>query len=156
MNELFNTPFETALRVLLLLESESRADFTINMIAALDFAALYGKSFEFSNENLHGDNLFKFSEFATRKELAGEGLKYLVQKGLIDVNATKSGFIYRISPEGKVFSKKLDTKYAQDYREQVGLALLHFSNDSEQIILNKLNKLAVASLEREVATFHEE
>ena len=43
--ELFNTPFETALRVLLLLETGARTDFSINMIAALDFAALYGKSF---------------------------------------------------------------------------------------------------------------
>lgn len=156
MNELFNTPFETALRMLLLLETEPRTDLTINMIAALDFAALYGKSFEFSDENLHGDNLFKFSEFATRKELAREGLKYLVQRGLIDVCATKSGFIYKISFEGKKFSKKLDTKYAQDYRGQIRLALMHFSNDSEQGILNKINKLAVASLEREEAAFHEE
>lgn len=69
MTELFNTPFETALRVLLLLESEARTDFSINMIAAVDFAALYGRSFAFSGMNLHGDNLFKFSEFATRKEL---------------------------------------------------------------------------------------
>ena len=63
MTELFNTPFETALRVLLLLESEARTDFSINMIAAVDFAALYGRSFAFSGMNLHGDNLFKFSEF---------------------------------------------------------------------------------------------
>lgn len=47
MTELFNTPFETALRVLLLLESEARTDFSINMIAAVDFAALYGRSFAF-------------------------------------------------------------------------------------------------------------
>lgn len=43
MTELFNTPFETALRVLLLLESEARTDFSINMIAAVDFAALVRK-----------------------------------------------------------------------------------------------------------------
>ena len=57
MTELFNTPFATALRVLLLLESEARTDFSINMIAAVDFAALYGRSFAFSGMNLHGDNL---------------------------------------------------------------------------------------------------
>ena len=93
MNEMFNTPFETALRVLLLLESESRADFTINMIAALDFAALYGKSFKFSNENLHGDNLFKFSEFATRKELAKtkkELEKYTKDNNTVVVSKVKS------------------------------------------------------------------
>lgn len=109
------------------------------MIAALDFAALYGKSFGFSNQNIRGDNLFKFSEFATRKKLAGEGIKLLVQKGLINVNSINQGFTYRISCEGKDFSSKLNTKYAQDYRKQIRLALRHFSNDSEQIILNKIN-----------------
>ena len=156
MNELFNSPLETALRILLLLESEARNDFSINMIAAMDFTALYGKSFNLSDENLHGDNLFKFSEFATRKELASEGIKFLVQKGLVDVKANKQGFIYVISSAGKDFSQKLDTKYAQDYRKQVQLAILHFASDSEQIIFNRINRIAIASLEEEVSTFHEE
>ena len=81
MTELFNTPFETSLRVLLLLETEARTDFSINMIACVDFAALYGKSFDISEMNLHGDNLFKFSEFATRKELTRDGMAFLVRRG---------------------------------------------------------------------------
>ena len=156
MNDLFNTPFETALRVLLLLNTEAREDFSINMIAAIDFASLYGKSFEFSRENLHGDNLFKFSEFATRKELATDGITLLVRRGLVEAKTTKQGFLYSISQKGKELAGKLDTKYAQDYREQIELALQHFSDDSEQVILNKINKLALASLEKEVATFHEQ
>lgn len=123
MTELFNTPFETALRVLLLLESEARTDFSINMIAAVDFAALYGRSFAFSGMNLHGDNLFKFSEFATRKELTRDGMTLLVRRGFVDVNPTKNGFIYCISARGKEFSRQLDTRYAKEYRGQIRLAL---------------------------------
>lgn len=96
MTELFNTPFETALRVLLLLESEARTDFSINMIAAVDFAALYGRSFAFSEMNLHGDNLFKFSEFATRKELTRDGMTLLVRRGFVDINPTKNGHLQHI------------------------------------------------------------
>ena len=156
MTELFNTPFETALRVLLLLESEARTDFSINMIAAVDFAALYGRSFAFSGMNLHGDNLFKFSEFATRKELTRDGMTLLVRRGFVDVNPTKNGFIYCISARGKEFSRQLDTRYAKEYRGQIRLAPQHFSNDSDQGILNKITKLAVASLEKEEAAFHED
>lgn len=97
MTELFNTPFETSLRVLLLLETEARTDFSINMIAGVDFASLYGKSFNISEMNLHGDNLFKFSEFATRKELTRDGMDLLVRRGFVDVRPTKNGFIYQIS-----------------------------------------------------------
>lgn len=154
--ELFNTPFETALRELLLLETDSRNDFSINMIAAVDFAALYGKSFGFSNMNLHGDNLFKFSEFATRKELTQKGILLLVRRGFADVRPTEKGFIYSISGNGRKFASCLDTKYAQDNRKQIHLALQFFADDPEQIILNKINRLAVASLEKEAATFHGE
>lgn len=156
MTELFNTPFETALRVLLLLETEARKDFSINMIACVDFAALYGKSFDISEMNLHGDNLFKFSEFATRKELTRDGIAFLVRRGFVEVKPTRNGFIYQISPDGLEFSQRLDTKYSYDYRRQVSLALQQFSGDTEQIILNKINKLAVASLEKEEISFHEE
>lgn len=156
MMELFNTPFETALRVLLLLETGARTDSSINMIAALDFAALYGKSFGFSETNLHGDNLFKFSEFATRKELTNAGITFLVQRGFVDVNPTKNGFVYRISSNGRKFASGLNTKYAKEYKGQIRLALSHFSSDSEQTILKKINKVAVASLEKEDAVFHEE
>lgn len=155
-DEIFNTPFETALRIAILLESESRSNFTINMIAAIDFAALYGKSFGISSYNLHGDNLFKFSEFAARKELANEGISYLVQKGMVIASATEQGFIYSISECGKGFAQSLDTKYAQDYREQIGLSLKYFEHDSEQIILRKINKIAVESLERRESTLNEE
>lgn len=156
MMELFNTPFETALRVLLLLETGARTDFSINMIAALDFAALYGRSFGFSETNLHGDNLFKFSEFATRKELTNDGITFLVQHGFVDVSPTKNGFVYSLSRNGQEFASRLDTRYAKEYKGQVRLALRHFSGDSEQTILKKINKLAVASLEKEEAVFHEE
>ena len=112
--------------------------------------------FGFSETNLHGDNLFKFSEFATRKELTNAGITFLVQRGFVDVNPTKNGFVYRISSNGRKFASGLNTKYAKEYKEQIRLALSHFSSDSEQTILKKINKVAVASLEKEDAVFHEE
>ena len=104
----------------------------------------------------HGDNLFKFSEFATRKELTNAGITFLVQRGFVDVNPTKNGFVYRISSNGRKFASGLNTKYAKEYKGQIRLALSHFSSDSEQTILKKINKVAVASLEKEDAVFHEE
>lgn len=101
MTELFNTPFETSLRVLLLLETEARTDFSINMIACVDFAALYGKSFDISEMNLHGDNLFKFSEFATRKELTRDGMAFLVRRGFVDVNPRRMVLSIRYPPREK-------------------------------------------------------
>jgi len=150
MNEIFNTPFETALRTVILLQTERRADFSINMIAAIDFVSLYGQSFHTSDNNLHGDNLFKFAEFATRKELTREAVNLLVKRGLITAKATKDGFLFSIAEQGREFAQSLDTRYADSYRREVNCVLDKYAGYSEQEILKQINTIAVESIKEKV------
>lgn len=154
MSEMFNTPFETALRIVIMLETEKRKDFSMNMIAAIDFAALYGRSFQISDVNLHSDNLFKFAEFAIRKKLAQEAVSFLVKRGLIIAETTKNGFLYRILDTGRAFAGSLDTTYADSYRSEVNLALDKYMDCFEQQIIQQINTIAVESI-KEKAVLHE-
>lgn len=156
MTTMFNTPVETALRLLLLFETESRYDFTANMVAAVDFAALYGKSFGLSDVNLHGDNLFKFSEFAARQALAKEGINLLVRRGLVDVNSSEKGFTFHISSAGRELAAELEMPYADDYRKEVRKALKRYEGMTEQAIVRNINRIAAESLAQEERTFHEQ
>lgn len=63
MSKLYNTPFEASLRILLILETSRNQSFSADMLAAIDFISIYGREFGISDENLHGDNNYKFSEF---------------------------------------------------------------------------------------------
>lgn len=54
-DRVFNTAFETSLRILLLLDV-SDIDLDEQTIRAADFIATYGKEFELSDDSPNGDN----------------------------------------------------------------------------------------------------
>ncbi|WP_425058008.1 hypothetical protein SCACP_26040 [Sporomusa carbonis] len=148
MNHVFNTPFEIALRVLLTLEITGGQGKTTDMIAATDFITIYGKDFGISDENLHGDNNYKFSEFALRRELVKAATKRLVLNNLICVSPTQKGFTYSISQNGLAYSAKLTSDYANAYRDIARLAQLYIVDKSEREVLEIINQRSLSSLQR--------
>lgn len=148
ITNIFNSPFEVSLRVLLLLESLKGSSYSSDILAAIDFMVVYGQDFGVSNVNLHGDNLFKYSEFATRRELTNEATKHLVRKGLISINSTKDGFTYIISTVGIQYCTSLKSDYANAYRK-IALKLKEkIEGMSEQQILSLINKHSIYSLRK--------
>jgi len=82
MTELFNTPFETSLRVLLTLRVFGEA-MTLDKIAAADFMTIYARDFSLAAYNLNGDNSLSFSEVASKRVLVGKAIKQLVLNRLV-------------------------------------------------------------------------
>lgn len=148
MNSVFNTPFEISLRTLLTLEVAGEQWKTADMIAAADFITVYSKVFGLSETNLHGDNDFKFSEFALRRELVKKSVKLLVKNGLIKVVYTDNGFSYSIAQRGLDFCSKLTNDYAVKYRNFAKLAHNYIADKTETEIFAHINRYAVSSLQR--------
>lgn len=148
MNSVFNTPFEISLRTLLTLEVAREQWKTADMIAAADFITVYGKVFGISETNLHGDNDFKFSEFALRRELVKKSVRLLVKKGLINVIYTDNGFSYSIAQKGLDYCARLTNDYAMKYRYFAKLAQNYIADRTEMEILAHINRHAVSSLQR--------
>lgn len=148
MNNIFNSPFEISLRVLLILTEYEGNYLSSDMLAATDFITVYGAAFGVSETNLHGDSLFKFSEFATRRELVGQAVKILVIKGLITVSCSKNGFNYAITQNGADYCNSLKSDYANTYREMVNKSRKYIIDSSEQDILNMINKHSIRSLKK--------
>ena len=68
MPRVFNSTFENALRIVLLLDAFGTPQNT-DMLYATDFIVVYGKTFGLADEDLNGDNQYKFSEFVSRAVL---------------------------------------------------------------------------------------
>ena len=115
MNEIFNSSFETGLRVLLVLSSIQPKTATIDRIAAYDFITIYGRDFGVSHINLHGDSNFNFSELASKRASCNEGIKEFVLNGLISINRTQEGFTYFLNDNGKKYVESLSSDYANQY-----------------------------------------
>lgn len=106
MTEVYNTPFEVSLRILIILNTV-RDKLTIDRIAALDFITTYGKDFGVSEYNLHGDNNFKFSEFASKRKIVSQAIKQIVLKGYVESYCNKSGFIMVFQKVAYLFVNRL-------------------------------------------------
>ena len=101
MNKIFNTTFESSLRILLLLYVSEDEQMTLDRIADYDFITIYSKYFGISNMALHGENEFGLSEFAARRGMMQSTMKSLVLDGLVSVKRRQNGFQYSISAVGK-------------------------------------------------------
>lgn len=143
MNEIFNTPFEVSLRILIVL-NVTDARLSVDRISALDFITIYGKDFGVSEYNLHGDNDYRFSEYASKREIVSQALKNLVLMGYILPHCNKSGFTYSISKSGISFCKSLNDEYAENYSIIAKKTHTIFSSYSDRKIIYTINDYAIS------------
>lgn len=116
---LFNSRFETSLRVLLLLAEATVWPLSASTISNIDFMATYGKEFGVSEYDLHGQNRYKFSQLTAKKQLIDEAIKKLVRLGLIKVDLI-NGYKYMITDGGINFIDEMNDAYSNQYRSIVG------------------------------------
>lgn len=145
MNAIFNSSFEVSLRILIILNT-AQSRLSIDRIIALDFIAIYGKDFEVSDYNLHGDNDYRFSEYASKREIVSQAIKELVLRGYITPHCNKSGFNYSISKNGTIFCNSLNDKYADDFTNIVKKANMQFLEYSDRKLTRCINEYAIARL----------
>lgn len=97
---IFNSSVELTLRTLLVLSHFS--DLNVDQIAIIDFKTTYGKYFENSEYNLHGDNEFGLQEYGLRRQKISKSIKEGVLQGIITYREfAKKGFLYSLSTDGK-------------------------------------------------------
>jgi hypothetical protein len=148
MSEIFNTPFEISLRVLLTLETGKDERKTATRIAAADFITVYGEDFGISEANLHGDNAFRFSEFSLRCQRVELALKELVLDGMVDAFATDDGFEYAISGRGLDYCGAFDNLYAGDYRADAEETQKLISGMTDRGIVGMIHRYSMSALQR--------
>lgn len=139
MMKLFNSRFEFALRVMLILKNSEKI--TKSKILALDLMSTYGKACKIANENLHGNNQFDISEIAIRKKLIDKAIAYLrlyeLAEELYDSNL---GYTYRLTNNGRKIIDQVNDDYAERYQGTLRKAIdLIGKRDDEQLfsILSK-------------------
>lgn len=127
MIDVFNSTFEISLRMLLVLKSV-RTELSIDKILSFDYLTTYGKEFGISSNNLHGENNYRFSELAAKRNIMNVAVKDLVLKGYVIPCYSKKGFLYKISDAGTAFCDSLNDVYATEYLTNISNVIERFSN----------------------------
>jgi len=147
-NLIFNTTFEISIRVLLLLSLVKNKEFTLDGIITADFIANYSKEFGLSNNNLHGDNEFSFSELSARRVSVQNAIKDLVLENMIQVSYSKYGFQYSITDRGQTFCNNLTSDYASEYKDYAKKAVTYMDSMDDIEILNLISQKASKSIRK--------
>lgn len=145
MLRIFNSVFENELRIILLMDTFKKSQ-NADMIYAADFIVTYGCTFGISDYNLNGENMYKFSEFISRRALVQKTLKELIFNGYAKPILTFSGIVYQLTAEGKRMSRLLDSDYAKEYRATAVNVIKYIGKKSERTLISEINKMAALSL----------
>lgn len=135
MNNVYNSAFELALRIILLLNS-CKCSYTADRIAAVDTIAIYGKNFGIAADNLHGDSNYYIGEYAAKRRTVQRALKRLVLDGYVFPRQAGGTIVYSITETGEIYAKELSTVYAQEYCENVTLAVSFSKHLTDRKIVN--------------------
>ena len=148
MDRLFNSTFENSLRLLILLDEYDMPQ-TLDKLYVVDFMSLYSASLGVNDQNLNGDNEYKFSVFASHRGSVKEALRELVLNGTAQAVNYNSGLAYIITPEGEDFCKSLSSGYAKEYRENARAVIKTIANQSERELISAIYKLSAKSFHGE-------
>lgn len=130
--------FECALRFLVLLESSERLMSEYELVA-FDYISTFGRDFGIADYNLNGDNVYRDSEYYTRRQIASEAIKTLVLRGFVNVDAS-DGFRYGISEKGASVVDGVGGAYQATYMELTKKALEKYGGYSEKRIIQLIER----------------
>ena len=140
-NNIFNTEIETSLRVLINLNTINKAVSKDELIIS-DFLSIYGKLFNITDYNLHGDSPLSKSEYTVKRDLIQNVVKSLVLDDLIVLH-TSNGFKYSISSKGKELCNKLQTQYSKEYSNAVKRAYEYLQNNELIKVINLITSTTI-------------
>lgn len=146
-SDIFDTPFENMLRVLLLL-SEAPNRPNVDKIAAIDFISIYGKSFGMLDNDLHGVNRFNFAEFTHKRGMISKAIDLAVANDLIDIRRTPDGLVFAINDRGRELLDGITSSYATSYLSGLKEIIYKLWKREDIELLEFINRKAEASESR--------
>ena len=141
------TVFELSLRVLLMLNEAFPLQLDARQIAAVDFISVYAADFGLMDENLHGNNNYRYSEYLARKPLVDEALRNLVLDGCVQMLPTSAGYCYSILEAGKEKCEKMTSSYAGEYALAVGAVISRYKYANMDAMIKAINNATIQSMQ---------
>lgn len=138
--ELFNSPLETALRTLLIVNKMKKV--SLDGLIIYDYLCLNTNDFN-GPSSIQPPIPNRNVQILIRREVIKEGLKILVSKELVDVKFMKGGIFYSHSKLTKLFLEHMNSEYKSKVQDRVDWVHEQFAEMSE----SKLKKFVFDRIE---------
>lgn len=149
INSVYNSIYEISWRILLLMSNCPKKLLSVDTLLAYDFIIIYGREFGVSKFNLHGNNRYKYSELASRREIIYLSVKNLYLKKLINLDLS-DGFNFFISDKGIEYITNIESDYATEYSSIASNAFGKYMDKSDEELLKMIEIKSCLTIEEEV------
>jgi hypothetical protein len=114
---IFNTPFETGLRSVVILTAGYPDVFGLTRLVIFDHLVVHSEDAG-GPESMHPKDRSRAAEILVRRRLVDSGLALMQTRGLVERIVTRDGFRYRAGEEAGSFVDMLSSTYMQALKER--------------------------------------
>ncbi|MFT8247381.1 ABC-three component system middle component 2 [Roseomonas sp. BN140053] len=114
---IFNTPFETGLRSVVILTACYPEWLSLHKLVVFDHLIVHSGDFD-GPESMHPEDRSRAAEILVRRGLVASGLALTETRGLITRAATPEGFRHQAGDEAGSFVDLLMTPYSEALKER--------------------------------------
>lgn len=123
----FNSPLETGVRALSILEAAHPDGCDLQRLVELDYLVVHSGDAE-GPESLHAPLPMRAGELLVRREIIERGLLLMASRGLVERVATPSGIFYRASEAAAPYMSALSAPYSTELRARASWAVQAFGH----------------------------
>lgn len=106
-----NTPLEFGLRALIMLSKLSNNGTDIERLLVYDYILTNSGEFNSKLPSIHAETPYKYSKLLVKRDILKEGINILIRYGLITLDYSEEGIIYKKNKYTQKFLDNIDSIY---------------------------------------------
>jgi hypothetical protein len=143
---LFNSPLETGVRSVVLLDAAYPRGFDLTQLVWLDHLVVHTADID-GPESLHPSIPQRSGELLVRRSLVEEGLALMQRMHLVEIKFTADGIVYVACDQAGPFVRLVRTQYGRALKERASWLLeylgMHGFEHLHQVIATKIGRWAI-------------
>lgn len=147
----FNTPIESGLRSLVTLTEAFPAQYDLQRLLFFEYLLVHSADAG-GPESLHPGTPYRSGEVLVRRGVVEEGLKFLVNRGLVEQKFDDQGIAYQATEYASPFLECLQARYTQRLKERAKWLITTFGHYSDE----RLHQFFYSNLDRWGSEFEHE
>ena len=127
----FNSPLETGVRALTILEACFPNCLDIQRLVELDYLVVHSGDAG-GPASLHAALPLRSGELLVRREVIADGLALMISRGLINRKAESEGIMYLAAETASPFLEGLSSEYVKNLRDRAVWVAVHYGGASHR------------------------
>ena len=138
-HRLFNSPFETGIRAIILLNAYYPKTLSLSALLLFDHLIVHTEDVN-GPDSLHVDIAYRGGELLVRRSIIETGVAYMRRLNLVSLIMQDSGLYYQATDEALPFVGLLRAPYNQKLKERAEWLAMSFQNLDDNYIDNMMSE----------------